>query len=53
MNSLLKQILKELDLLDSIKINSVSSYQFKTLTEIKANNEINILKLPTIDNNSM
>jgi len=48
-----QRILKELDLLDSIKINSVSSYQFKTLTEIKANNEINTLKLPTIDNNSI
>ena len=46
------KILKELDLLDSIKTNAVSSYEFKNLTEIKANNEINILKLPTLDNNS-
>jgi len=48
-----QKILSELNILDSIKMNAVSSYTFKNLTEIKANNDINILKLPSIDNNAI
>lgn len=48
-----QRILKELNVLDDVKKDSVSSYTFQNLTEIKANNEINILKLPTLNANSL